>query len=374
LQIMWRIALVSDSLAVLGEQVLAGAALAPRQRPAHLRLFESWGQDVVAALERWRPDGILAYAGRQLLADLCGLGLPLVAVVENPDRLAPCAITVDEHAVGALAASTLLDRGLSQFAFLAQGHGGTEREAGWCQALSAAGRTSSAFRLMGSHDDGERLRAWLSGLLRPCGLFAYNDLVGIEAIEVCHDLGLEVPGDISIIGADDLIARCTATEPQLSSVQVPHAAIGRESMVALQDLLLDRRRRALTCLPPAGVALRASSDSSAIGDEVVAAGMAAISADPLHILTVDDLARRLGVSRRTLERRFRDALGRGPLAELHRARITRAKGLLLEGWNLPAIADATGFGSLSAFQRCFKRLVGLSPSGFTHRYARDRLL
>lgn len=369
---VWRIALVSDSLPVLVEALLNGAAHAPRQRSCHVRLFEI-GKNL-DFLRDWRPDGILAYASEDLLAQLVAFELPLVALVDNPKGLAPCAVTVDERAVGVLAANTLLDRGLAQFAFLAQGHGGTERESGWCQALTAAGRESDSFRLLGRRDDGERFHAWLSSLRHPCGLFAYNDIIGIAAIEACHDLGIKVPAELAIIGADDLVARCAAVEPQLTSVQVPHAAIGREGMVMLQRMLLSSPYRSLTCLPPAGVALRASSDASAISDEVVAAGLALIGSDPLRIHTVDDLAKHLGVSRRTLERRFLQVLGRGPLAELHRARITQAKALLLEGLRLPAIADAVGFGSLSAFNRCFLRVVGESPSAFAKRYASDRLL
>lgn len=371
---MWRIALVSDILPVRSEALLNGAAHAPRLSSCHLRLFEIEKPERVAFLRDWRPDGILTYASQDLLTQLLAFELPLVALVDNPNGLAPCSVTVDEHAVGVLAANTLLDRGLAQFAFFAQGRGGIERESGWRKGLAAAGRESDAFRLLGLRDDGERFRSWLSGLRYPCGLFAYNDIVGIEAIEACHDLGIKVPAELAIIGADDMVARCAAVEPQLTSVQVPHAAIGREGMVVLQQMLLGHSYRSRTCLPPGGVALRASSDASAISDEVVAAGLALIGADPLRVNTVDGLAKRLGVSRRTLERRFLQVLGRGPLAELHRARITRAKTLLLEGMRLPAIADTVGFGSLSAFNRCFLRVVGESPSAFAKRYASDRLL
>ncbi|MCP2257614.1 Transcriptional regulator GlxA family, contains an amidase domain and an AraC-type DNA-binding HTH domain [Streptoalloteichus tenebrarius] len=82
-------------------------------------------------------------------------------------------------------------------------------------------------------------------------------------------------------------------------------------------------------------------------------------------LTLDDIARRAGMSTRTLNRRFREQTGASPMQWLHRARIRRAQ-YLLETTTHPVdrIASQVGFGSPTAFRDRFRRVVGTSPHAY----------
>lgn len=68
----------------------------------------------------------------------------------------------------------------------------------------------------------------------PTAVFCANDIQAIGAMMECHEAGLRVPEDISIVGFDDLpIAQCTT--PQLTTVRVPAHEMGRraaESLIA----------------------------------------------------------------------------------------------------------------------------------------------
>lgn len=78
--------------------------------------------------------------------------------------------------------------------------------------------------------------------------------------------------------------------------------------------------------------------------------------------TTDSLAREIGVSRSVLIERFTAALAVPPMRYLTQARMALAKELLLQGRkSVPQIALEAGYEAEAAFNRAFKREVGLPP-------------
>lgn len=362
---MRRIALVSHNHPAISDRLLAGAASARRpDGGAFIRLFGHATEQALA----WRPDGVLANLPTEGLESLVASGLPVVALAEDACNSASSAVISDESAVGETAAQHLLGRGYRHLAFLAQGRGGLERESGWRHCLAASGLDSVSLRLPGVGDDAGRLRTWLKAQPLPLGLFCYNDIMGLEAVEACHAVGLAVPAQVAVVGADDLTLGL-GCDPPLSSVQVQHEAIGRQGAALLYALLDGSRPATRIRLPPGGLAVRASSDASAIDDEVAAAALAMIRDEARRLHGIDALATRLGVPRRTLERRFRAAVGRSPLEELQRARIELARQALAHGRTVTSAAELAGFRSVSALQRAFVAQVGLSPVEYARSYS-----
>jgi AraC family transcriptional regulator len=80
--------------------------------------------------------------------------------------------------------------------------------------------------------------------------------------------------------------------------------------------------------------------------------------------TLSELADAARCSPRHLARQFRDNLGATPAALLRARRVEHAKALLHQHERVSDVADALGFGSLSAFSRWFAREVGQTPSRF----------
>ncbi len=87
-----------------------------------------------------------------------------------------------------------------------------------------------------------------------------------------------------------------------------------------------------------------------------------------------ELARRIGLSVRQLERLVKAKLGDTPAGLSAKVRLQAARNHLFYG-DLPiqAIAMATGFSSPSVFSRCFKARFGLSPREFRRQFSGDRL-
>ncbi len=73
----------------------------------------------------------------------------------------------------------------------------------------------------------------------------------------------------------------------------------------------------------------------------------------------------LKVSRSTLERAFRKAIGHSPKEEFRRARLKKVKDLLVDTeWPLERIAEEAGFLHTEYMMVQFKRIVGMTPSRY----------
>jgi DNA-binding LacI/PurR family transcriptional regulator len=80
-------------------------------------------------------------------------------------------------------------------------------------------------------------RAWASGL-RPTGVLCMSDAIAIGALDAARELGLRVPGDLSVVGFDDIdFARFT--EPSLTTVHQPIRRKGEEVAHLLLSTLGD---------------------------------------------------------------------------------------------------------------------------------------
>lgn len=87
---------------------------------------------------------------------------------------------------------------------------------------------------------------------------------------------------------------------------------------------------------------------------------------------MSEMASELGVSERTLIRRFQAALDQAPLRYLQSLRIEAARGLLEAGdLTVEAIAAKVGYNDVSSFCRLFKEKVGLSPGAYRGRFRKS---
>ena len=83
-----------------------------------------------------------------------------------------------------------------------------------------------------------------------------------------------------------------------------------------------------------------------------------------HPLGIDDLARKAGMSRRVLERRFRGEFGITPTEYLLNARIRKASQILRDPAGearITEIAGTCGFDDGNYFSRCFRKVTGRTP-------------
>ena len=109
---------------------------------------------------------------------------------------------------------------------------------------------------------------------------------------------------------------------------------------------------------------------AALRDHYVSRALALLHDKPAHPWTVDELARKVGLSRSALGQRFVALIGKPPMEYLMRWRMLLAAKRLRESRApIIQIADDVGYESEAAFNRAFKRELGMPPAAWRRQAA-----
>ena len=105
------------------------------------------------------------------------------------------------------------------------------------------------------------------------------------------------------------------------------------------------------------------------GDPIIDKAQKWIEQNQTDPIDYERLARKFRISRRSLERRFRQAVGVTPLGYLQKLRVEHAKRLLEEGTQtFNEITYQVGYEDISFFRKIFIRLTGLRPKEYQQRF------
>jgi AraC-like DNA-binding protein len=109
---------------------------------------------------------------------------------------------------------------------------------------------------------------------------------------------------------------------------------------------------------------------AALRDRYIGRTLALLHDKPAHPWTVDELARNVGLSRSALAQRFVALIGKPPMEYLMRWRILLAARHLRESRTpVIQIAAEVGYESEAAFNRAFKRELGVPPAAWRRQAA-----
>ncbi|HVZ83840.1 MAG TPA: LacI family DNA-binding transcriptional regulator [Terracidiphilus sp.] len=73
-------------------------------------------------------------------------------------------------------------------------------------------------------------------------IFCFNDIAAIGAIRALKDAGLSVPGDVSVVGFDDILSAAYYT-PSLTTVRQPLFEMGKRGAQVLLERISDREKQ-----------------------------------------------------------------------------------------------------------------------------------
>jgi LacI family transcriptional regulator len=296
----------------------------------------------------------------------------LVSVTIDRTASGIASVLPDEKGVAVLAADHLLATGLrrvstfrfSESAFaLSREHGFVERaEAAGARVVAGFGGGGAASR----REEPAAIMDWLRGLPKPCGIFTCTDSWARTVARYARVMGLRVPEDVALIGADNDILECELISPPISSVMIPWHEIGRNAATLVQTALSGQTIEGTrVVVPPVDVVARRSSDILAIEDPLVAEAVRWIRSRVEQRLTVPMVASAVGGGRQRLERRFRAALNRTVQEEIRRAHVERARHLLATTRaGLPEIARQSGFTTAALLNVAFHRELGMPPGAY----------
>jgi LacI family transcriptional regulator len=329
----------------------------------------------------WRGDGILSFTGYRddLAKFLLSSRVPVVEMgLLRQDLGLPC-VAGDNEMIGRLAAEHFLERRFRHFAWApfmddtinSERHRGftrrLARERLRCHVLPAAGSGSGKGGTLNWSSRRTVLSRALQTLPKPLAVFGHNDCVAADIIDVCEEAGVAVPESVAVLGVDNDAILCESLRVPLSSVRHDLEGVAYQAAALLDRLMSGGRApRQPLRVPPRGLAVRRSTDVVAIENPPVAQALRFIAdryAD--HLLSVDDVTRASGLSRRPLEILFRQELRRTINEEIIRVRLARATELLrATGQSVQDIAAGVGFTRSNHLCRIFRQRFAMTPTQY----------
>lgn len=348
------------------------------REPPHYRRI-GWKKRVSDRLRTGKVDGIVIREP-QRIEDILRISIPgICAPVTRRTVDGMVNIVTDNDAVGRMGAEHLLDRGFRHFAFCGfEGiHWSWKRAEAFEARIAEAGFTANVYQQPKSRDiqglwekEQPYLSGWLKSLPKPVGLMACNDDRGQHIIDTCHAEGVGVPNEVAVIGIDNDEFVCELTNPPLSSICLNAEAAGYRAAGILDVIMSGKQVQDTTVVGgPTYVVARKSTDIMLIEDTQVVKALRYIRQNgqkSLHVASVADV---LPISRRSLEQRFRKALGRSVHEQIRFERVDRIARLLVEtNISIAHIAHTLSFSSTKQLDRVFARGKGMTPSGYRRQY------
>lgn len=307
------------------------------------------------------------------------LGVPVVTMIKHIVETGAHSVMVDSYTGARLAAEHLIANGYRRFgqvtnqpkypAYLnsivhAFDQGITD--AGFATPAMIAVELNEADGNRTSKESLQTLRQWIRSQDKPIGLFVYVFDTARYLAQICAQIGLRVPEDVGIVVRDADTMNITRISPTLSAIDFDFWEQGYQAAAVLDRLMQGERvepRHKLVV--PRRIVIRESSDVFVCADELVSNAMRHIAEHSRQTLQVEEVADALNVSRRTLDRRFEEVLGKTVSQEIARLRMKQLERMIVET-ELPMvkIAELCGFGSASHFTQFFSKHAGMTPSAY----------
>jgi DNA-binding LacI/PurR family transcriptional regulator len=191
--------------------------------------------DAVERLRRQGVDGVLVIAPLQDAADALlhtSSEIPLVAVEAGPDDVVPV-VAVDQFAGAASATKHLLDLGHETVWHISGPSDFLEsrqRVEGWRATLEEAGIDPPApltgdWSARSGYDLGRRL----STDTDVTAIFVANDQMALGVLRAMHEAGRTIPGEVSVVGFDD-IPEAPYFTPPLTTIRQDFDEMGSRSL------------------------------------------------------------------------------------------------------------------------------------------------
>jgi DNA-binding LacI/PurR family transcriptional regulator len=211
---------------------------------------------IIETFHRRRVEGILVESSRltsQYKDRLASIRLPTVLInsqAESETELLHW-VSVDDYRGAQLAVEHLLQLGHRAIGYLGVSNrprSNWQRWLGYQSALTAAAipyREEQVAIIPGDRtlheEDASAGQRWLPFFLDAgvTAIFCYNDMLAIGVLAACQERDIVVPGDLSVVGFDD-ITFASYVVPPLTTIHQPKEQLGRMAAQVMLDLLQHR--------------------------------------------------------------------------------------------------------------------------------------
>lgn len=384
---MKKVALLVETSHGYGRQFLQGVA-------KYSRLHGPWSfyitprdfHQEMPKMGAWQGDGIIARTTQDLTIVKEILRSRLPAIMLDPP--AGCAIpsslrgrivrvSPDPEKIARMAGDYFMNQGFRRFAFcgIVGPVWSESRETAYVTYLREQGYDCSVYRPINKKSaanwetEQPALSAWLGSLDKPVAILTCNDVRGRQVLDACATAGVAVPQEAAVLGVDNDEVFCGLCNPSLSSVALNVARAGFE-LAGWLDRMMQSKVSAeeFYNVEPLYVVERQSTDVLVVEDPVVAEALGFIRVSAWKPLGVLEVANKVAVSRRSLEIRFRQAVGWSVHDEIQRVRLAHVRQLLVETeLTLEKISERSGFAAASYMSATFRKHWGMTPLAYRQK-------
>jgi len=348
------------------------------REPPHYQAVD-WKKKVTDRLRGGQVDAIIMREPERI-NEIIRYGIPgICAPVTKPRVEGFINVTIDNDAVGRLGAEHLVQCGFRHFGYCGfQGiYWSLKRGEAFERSVRQAGYSCHKYEPPGApglqglwEKEQPLLVDWLKSLPKPVGVMACNDDRSQHVLDACHAAQIHVPGEVAIIGVDNDEFICRLANPPLSSICLNSEKLGYRAAQLLDHVMREKTLDETTVVgEPTHVTARSSTNVLLVEDKDMAEALRFIREHTDKPLQVNEVAEAIAVSRRTLQHRFSQAVGRSIHAYILRERVNRIRQMLVEtDLTVAEIADRLAFSSPKQLDRVFTRFQGVPPTVYRSRY------
>ena len=376
---MIRLLIISDFTESFSHKLLAGIVDYSRRKEQWIvrRMPPSYKaqigiQGLLRLSKEWDVDAILGqFEPTDDLTTLTNNGIVVVAQDFKQRFTTVPNVTGDYIGTGKMAARFFIDRGFKNFGFFGFNDvcWSDERCDGFRREVEAAGFGSSFYAYRMQEIDTvwyyhrNRLREWLKTIPKPIAIMACDDNQGENLIEACHSAGIKIPSEVSVMGVDNDETLCSLGSTTLSSIQVDIEEGGRQTAALLERLVTDPSAPAEdVVLQPVKIVNRMSTAAFATQDQQILRAILFIHRNVRKKISVADVTAEAALSRRLLERRFKEVTGKTLYEYITELKLKDfAEQLVETDEQVMTIALSMGENDTKSISRRFKQLYGCTP-------------
>lgn len=196
--------------------------------------------EYITMLKQNKVDGIIAITYSPI-EDYLTTDIPFVSIDRTYDNKNIACVTSDNKAGAQLAAQKLIEKGCREIAFVGS-HNSTNNETKnrhlyFEQFLKNANYQCHSFDIEEPFDDFLKpLEVFLEEHPQIDGIFAINDFVALDVMELLEKLGRKVPEDVQVIGYDG-IRLATERKVPVSTIKQPLDLMAREAVKMLLGVI-----------------------------------------------------------------------------------------------------------------------------------------
>ncbi len=347
-----------------------------QRMPLYYRML--YGENgVVEWAKKWQADAIIAQLSDVNIELLNDLNIPIIVQNYRDRNKAVSNLTGDYFNTGVMAAKFFLNRGYRNFAFY--GFKGAiwsrERADGYSHEIEKQGYKLAI--LENDNKDREEwsynhtvLGNWLQSLPKPVALFACDDHFALQISETCNVYNINVPDDIAILGVDNDDLLCNISDPPLSSIVLDVENGGYNAGKLLHQLITKEITEPFNIVVnPLIIERRKSTEKYAVSDKNIRTILNYIEKNYANHLSVEELVKQVPLSRRVLEKKFKEETGESLYQYIQNYRIDQFTRLLITtDYSLFEAALQSGFENYKNVSRIFRKYKALSPAEYRKRY------